>query len=304
MPAARKRARREPAGSFPRLEGMIDTQDVWLVANPSSGSNDDDALEALSHHCQSAGLCLTRRIAFPEENLPTPAELDAAGLTLIAVFAGDGTINALVDALEGWSGAVLVLPGGTMNLLSLRLHGPRSSEEIVQSVVRGDARRVRLSAVRCDDHIALAGLLVGPATAWGDVREAMRELKLASVVEETVAAMNESTDGVPVRCTDPVAGRAEGYPLLMVTPERGDFSIKAYHAEGMVEYAKQGLAILRRNFRDGPHDDLGNYTTMRIESADGTDIPLLVDGEAVESGASVNLALDECGVDLIATGEG
>lgn len=283
---------------------MIDTQDVWLVANPSSGSNDDDALEALSHHCQSAGLCLTRRIAFPEERLPTSAELDAAGLTVIAVFAGDGTINALARTLEGWSGAVLVLPGGTMNLLSQRLHGPRSSEEIVESVVRGDARRVRLSAIRADDHVALAGLLAGPATAWGDVRESMRELNVAAMVEDTVTAVSESTEGVPVRCTDPAAGRAEGYPLLMAMPQRGNFSIKAYHAEGIIEYARQGLAILRRNFREGPHDDLGNYTTMRIESADGTDIPLLVDGEAVEGGASIRLTLDECGVDLIATGEG
>lgn len=282
---------------------MIDTQDVWLVANPSSGSNDDDALEALSRNCESAGLCLTRRIAFPEEELPTPEELDAAGLRMIAVFAGDGTINALAHALHGWRGAVLVLPGGTMNLLSLRLHGPRSSEEIVQSVVRGDARRVRLSAIRCDNHIALAGLLAGPATAWGDVREAMRELNVSAMVEETVAAMNESTEGVPVRCTEPAAGRTEGYPLLMLTPEKGHFSIKAYHAEGIVEYARQGLAILRRNFRDGPHDDLGNFTSMRIESADGTDIPLLVDGEAMQSGASVSLSLTECGVDLIATGE-
>ncbi len=282
---------------------MIDTQDVWLVANPSSGSNDDDALEALSHHCESAGLCLTRRIAFPEEALPTPAELDAAGLTVIAVFAGDGTINALARALEGWGGAVLVLPGGTMNLLSLRLHGPRSSKEIVDSVVRGDMRRVRLSAIRADGHIALAGLLAGPATAWGEVRESMRELNVAAMVEDTVTAVSESTEGVPVRCIDPAAGRPEGYPLLMVTPQRGSFSIKAYHAEGIVEYAQQGLAILRRNFRDGPHDNLGNFTTMRMQSADGTGIPLLVDGEAVRSGATVRLALDECGVDLIATGE-
>ena len=283
---------------------MIDTHDVWLVANPSSGSNDDDALEALSHHCENAGLCLTRRIAFPEESLPTPAELNSAGLSLVAVFAGDGTINALIRALEGWSGAVLVLPGGTMNLLSLRLHGPRSSEEIVESVVRGDARRVRLSVVRIADRIALAGLLAGPATAWGDVRESMRELNVAAMVEDTVTAVSQSTEGVPVRCTDPAAGRPEGYPLLMVMPQHGNFSIKAYHAEGIVEYAQQGLAILRRNFREGPHDDLGNYTTMRIESADGTDIPLLVDGEPIKSGASVRITLDECGVDLIATGEG
>jgi len=281
---------------------MTEPQNIWLVANPASGSNDEDALNALSDRCERAGLCLTRQIAFPDEDLPTPAELDAAGIGTVAVFAGDGTINALVTALDGWGGAVLVLPGGTMNLLSIRLHGPRSSEEIVDAVVTGDARRVRLSTVRCGDHMALAGLLAGPATAWGDVREAMRDLDVPAMVGETVEAVSESTEGAHVHCTEPAAGRAKGYPLLMLTPEDGNFSVKGYYAEGIVDYARQGLAILRRNFREGPHDDLGNFTTMLATGDNGTAIPLLVDGERQDGAAQLRFTLGTCGVDLIATG--
>ena len=99
---------------------------VWLVSNASSGSNDDAALAALEDGCGRHGFHVAQRTVFPEQDLPTPAVLDAAGIDRVAVFAGDGTINTLIAGLAGWSGAVLVLPGGTMNLLYHRVHGDRA----------------------------------------------------------------------------------------------------------------------------------------------------------------------------------
>ncbi len=291
---------------------MTDTANIWLVANPASGSNDEEALKALKSQCEERGLCLTRRIAFPREDLPTPAELDEAGIGIVAVFAGDGTINALITALEGWRGAVLVLPGGTMNLLSIRLHGEKTSSQIVDDVSRGATRRVRPAIVRCEAGTALAGLLVGPATAWGDVREAMRDIDIPGFVGETIAAVEKSTAGEMVRCVEPPAGSPDGYPLLMFTPEGlnevggadGHFSLKAYHADNVGDFMKQGLAIMRRNFREGPHDDLGNFEAMTLESAEGGALALLIDGEAAEISATARFETATCGVDLIATARG
>jgi diacylglycerol kinase family enzyme len=83
--------------------------------------------------------------------LPTPAALDAAGIGLVAVFAGDGTINSLIESLAGWSGAVLVLAGGTMNLLYHRLHGERTTDEVIAAAARGK------SALRRPGVIPLSG---------------------------------------------------------------------------------------------------------------------------------------------------
>lgn len=291
---------------------MMERQDIWLVNNPASGSNDQDALDALTGQCDEAGLCLTRRIAFPDDDLPTPGELDDASIRTVAVFAGDGTVNALVTALQGWGGAILVLPGGTMNLLSQRLHGPRSSDEIVRSLVRGEAVRVRPSIVHCMTDgrrfnkpagTALAELLAGPATAWSDAREAFRDRKLVEVVEEALEAAAQSIEGVRVHCTDPATGREDGYPLLAVAPQGDRLSVRAYHADKFLEYAQQGMAILGHRFREGPHDELGKFSEMLIESADGSAIPMLVDGEPLEGSASVRFVLADCAVDLIATGE-
>ncbi len=52
------------------------------------------------------GFRVERTVRFPDEALPTPTELEAAGVGLVAAFAGDGTVNASVLALSGWSGAV------------------------------------------------------------------------------------------------------------------------------------------------------------------------------------------------------
>ena len=51
------------------------------------------------------------------------AELDAAGIKRLAIFTGDGSLNAAITNLYGWGGKILVLPGGTMNLLCKRLNG-------------------------------------------------------------------------------------------------------------------------------------------------------------------------------------
>ena len=90
---------------------------AWLIVNASSGSNTPVALEELQTALGDRGIAVERRIDFPGDELPDPAALDAANVPLLVIYTGDGTLNAALARLGGWSGAVLVLPGGTMNLL-------------------------------------------------------------------------------------------------------------------------------------------------------------------------------------------
>lgn len=110
------------------------------------------------------GWKVDRVIAFPEGDLPNPAALDAADVGVLASYTGDGSVNTLINHLNGWGGSVLVLPGGTMNLLSRRLHRELDVAAILDIVAGGGARARRPVCVRCDASLALAGLLVGPGT--------------------------------------------------------------------------------------------------------------------------------------------
>lgn len=283
---------------------MSERTPIWLVANAGSGSNTPAALKALQDSCGRHGFEVARLVDFPEQPLPTPAQLDAAGIGTLAVYAGDGTVNSCVTGLYGWRGAVLVLPGGTMNLLALQLHGNAAVEQIVSCAASGGAMRVRPQVARTAHGDALAGLLAGPGTAWYQVREAMRLADVAGMVAGAGEALAETTGGAMLHCRAPALGRASGYPLVELTPGEWGLQIDAYHAESAVDYLKQGWAMLRRQFREGPHDRLGLTGKVTLEAEDGGSIGLLIDGEPADGGAREEIAVARCEVDLLATGHG
>ncbi|WP_066557945.1 diacylglycerol/lipid kinase family protein [Croceicoccus bisphenolivorans] len=274
---------------------------TWLVVNPDSGSYDRAAFDALCDCCTDQAIDLDRVIRFPKEDLPSADELDAAGIDLVTIFTGDGTINALVTGLYGWGGSVLILPGGTMNLLSIRLHGDVSAEEIVCRVASGQARAERPAVVRSGKGDALAGLMVGPGTAWNDVREAMRQGDILAMAGGAAEALGESTGGTRVRVVDPAIGKEEGYPLIVMTPEGEKMSVAAYHSETVGEYAQQGVALVKRDFREGPHDDLGTFEAMTMDSAANEPLKALIDGEPATLPARARFAIVPCEVDLLVT---
>jgi len=280
---------------------MSDPRPIWLVNNASSGSNDDAALAALDRCCGEHGFRVAHRTVFPAQDLPTPAILDAAGIDRVAVFAGDGTINTLIASLAGWSGAVLVLAGGTMNLLYHRLHGERSLEQVVAAAASGETAMRRPGVIRCPFGDAYAGMLAGPGTSWGRVREAMREANVVELAAGTVQAIEQTLTGDQIACAEPAFGRPEGYPLVMLTPFDDGIEVEAYHAETAGQYLEQAWALLKRNFREGPHEVLGKADRVRLVSTEGKPFGLLVDGEQAEAAPEVEFRLAACEVDLLAT---
>lgn len=283
---------------------MTKARPLWLIANPASGSNTPAAIEALESCCGDHGFALDRRIAFPDEPLPDAAALDAAGIATLAIYAGDGTVNAAVTGLYGWSGEILVLPGGTMNLLAKRLHGDSPTETIVERVGAGAARAVRPNVARTAHGDALAGLLAGPGTAWYAVREAMRDADIAGMAESASQAFAETTGGSMLHCATPRLGREEGYPLIEITPGQWGMQADAYHAENPGEFIQQGWALLRRQFREGPHDRLGLIDRLTVADGEDGPIGLLIDGEPAQGGPREEFTVAACEVDLLATENG
>jgi diacylglycerol kinase family enzyme len=280
---------------------MTAKQRIWLVANRASGSNDEQAAAELKQSCSEAGLGVERAIRFPDDPLPDAWSLEAAGIGLVAVFAGDGTVKALIGALAGWGGAVLVLPGGTMNLFYRRLHGEREAGEVMRLAAVGAARRVRPRVIGCRAGTALADLLAGPGTRWYEVREAMREADVLGIANGAARALGETLATPGIACRAPARGRQEGYPLAMLTPTDAGIRIAGFHAGTPGEFVKESWAVLRRRFREGPHDDLGLAEQVTLASTAGEPFGMLLDGEKAEATAEAVFRLVPCAVDLLAT---
>lgn len=270
---------------------------LWLLVNAASGSNSAEAVSAVQAGFAAAGRspALVRDIA---EGLPARHALEQAGVGTLAVFAGDGTITAAATALEGWAGALLPLPGGTTNLLARALHGERPAPEIAAAAAR--LVRTRRTCIRTACGPALAEVLAGPGARWSEVREGLREGAVGEVAGTAVAAIRESMTGPMVRLVAPALGHPEGYAGLLLSPTGAGMAVAGYRADGPGDLLAHGMALLRRNFREGPHDALGLHEEVQCRAADGaTPIALMIDGERRDGGAAELFSLAPFALDLL-----
>lgn len=279
---------------------------VWLVCNPSSGSNDDRAVAELTRSFSEAGFHIDRLVHFPDDPAPTPDDLAQAQVDVLAVFGGDGTTHSVVTTACGWRGAVLVLPGGTMNMLAKRMHGDVPAPEIVGKLAGVPLRCIRPNVVSSRHGTGLTGVLAGPGTVWNEVREAMRSANILDFVASAREAISQSANGPKVVCSDGDgatvdATREEGYAAITVVPREDGLRANGYYAETLADYAGQGIALLNRDFRNGPHDPLGTHRTLRLVCPTGEPMGLLIDGEPFDGGVEEIFEIGSCGVDLVTT---
>lgn len=286
-----------------RFASMAHSDTTWLIYNGSSGSHDDEALQALVAAFGDAGLAPDRVIDC-KDGTPTVAEANTAGVGLIAIHGGDGTLSRTIGGLEGFGGQVLPLPGGTFNLLSREIFGERDPLDIVGLLGSGALSVNRRTCIRGEGVLALCELLAGPGAKWADVREEMREANIGEVIAKGWDAAATSTVGPMVALTQPPAGREEGYAGLRFCPRAEGIAIQGYGADGLGDYVQQGLAILKRDFREGPHDKLGQSRSVACQSLDNEAVPLMVDGERSEGGTALSFSLDSLDVDLLGIADG
>lgn len=273
---------------------------LWLVVNAASGSNAPAVVEQLIEV-----LTPDRTVRFPDDALPDKATLEAAGVATLVVFTGDGTANSQVRALlgrdgGGWDGEVLILPGGTQNLLAKSLHGSDCTAEAIIATYRDGALvRTTHSAVETSQGPALVEVLAGPGATWADVREGVRDLDIATIASALGEAVRNTANGAPVRVTAPAVGKPEGYRALRIDAAEGTLTIDGYDAQGIGDVAAQGVAMLvKRDFREGPHDKLGTCDVLTCAS--DAPIALMIDGERFDGGVEERFACITLPVNFLA----
>ncbi len=233
------------------------------------------------------------------DGFPDPQELERDGVALLVVFTGDGTANSVVSGLEGWIGKILVLPGGTANLLCRSLHGECDAAAIVAKLRQ--MRPLRRPCIRTSQGIGLIEVLAGPGATWSDVREELREGNLPGVAASSLTAIRQSTTGPLVAVVSPPLGKADGYSGVRLEVAAEGMVVEGYGVETVADYLKQGVALLRRDFRQGPHEDLGVEQEIVCRSLGEDPIELMIDGERRTGALEERFSLAELAVDLLAS---
>ena len=99
----------------------------------------------------------------------------ASGAGVVAVYGGDGTVMEVAAGLVGTDTPMLILGGGTGNLVASELRLPTSLERACELVCRDSFRTRRIDVGMMGDHPFL--LRIGCGIEVGVVQEATRELK-------------------------------------------------------------------------------------------------------------------------------
>jgi len=281
-----------------RRSGMDTAPHPWLIVNSASGSYSEEAVASVREALGRGDGASVRAFDCRSDELPGRTELERAGIGLLAVFAGDGTISRHLVRLEaeGWSGAVLPLPGGTQNLLATVMFGSLSATEIAAMSADGQLVETHRHCLRCEGHTALAEILCGPGARWADVREDMREREMGEAAAKSLDITREAASGALVRLIEPARGREEGYPGLHFALPDGAMTIRGYRMVNLGDWVRQGWAIVTRDFREGPFDELGTSAHARIAAVEGGAIDLMIDGERERAGAEVAITREPFGL--------
>lgn len=270
-----------------------------LVCNNQSGSHDAAVESQIVAALAKAGMPLVRRYGLPDDDLPTADQLIADKADLLIVWTGDGTINAAADIDPKWGGALLALPGGTLNLLSKSLHGDRDPVTILRDAIGPSAKRRTISTLRYhgeqDRRHALITILAGPATRWAEVRETMRQDGLMSATREAPEALDDMMNGAGVR----LQGSDIAFPAIILTPKASGIDAHGVLADTSLDIIRHGLAWLNGDFRDGPSLGLIHAPEIVLES--DAPIRLEFDGELAEVPSPARFSLAESSMAFVTT---
>lgn len=266
-----------------------------LICNTQSGGHDEAVREQIEMLCRDHGTPLVATFALPDGDIPDATQLKLQRIDLLLVWTGDGTINAAATQAAGWDGAILVLPGGTLNLLSKALHGDRSAPEILTDTLQGKMRRSTIPTIRSDTGTAFITVVAGPATRWAEVRETMRQDGIIEASRAAPEALDEMMNAPGVR----VGADGKTYPAVILTPTPTGIRADGILTEGTGDVLRHGLAWLGGDFRDGPSEAIATGVTLVLES-DET-ICLEFDGELGEMASPARFSIGTSAVDFVAT---
>ena len=194
---------------------------AWLIENPVAGQDNwTEQIAAARTTLQEAGWQVEmKQTAGPGDATQFAREAVAAGIAVVVVAGGDGTVN---EALQGLAGqrrtALAVLPGGTVNVWATELGAAEHEPDIAQRIARG--RRQTVDLGRVNDHYFLMMASIGfDATASAAVADStpLTWLKrLAGPVAYGLAALRTATHFRGRRVTIEIDGVSVTRRLLML----------------------------------------------------------------------------------------
>jgi YegS/Rv2252/BmrU family lipid kinase len=229
----------------------------------------------------------------------------AAGVQLVVICGGDGTVMACLGALAGTDVPVAVVPLGTGNLLARNLGVPTQFADALAVAVNGIDRRIDLGRVGDQPFAVMAGTGFD-AAMMADATEDMKRFAgwpayVASGfrhLSDPVMRVRLRIDGDPPlrRPARTVlvgnVGRLQGGLELLpdAAADDGLLDVVIVAPRTLRDWIRVAWRVVRRDRTRDPHLERFRGRSVLVE-ADRI-VPRQMDGEVIDDGRSLNVRIE------------
>lgn len=264
---------------------------VRAVVNTKSGSADATSPDRLRAILAARGIEST--IVAPEPDGMAGAISTAVRQApdVLIVLGGDGTARGAAEIAGPNGPPLILLPGGTMNILPKALYGERAWPEALEAALdRGVVRD--LPGAKAGEHLFFVAGIFGSPALMAPARELVREGKIGAALTRARIAFRKAfakrlrarRDNSPMSKIEaaavlcPLISRVDGARLETALLDPSD-TLSAF---------RLGIGALTGSWRNDPNADFQACATTEIFSRH--EVPAVLDGETVSLPAQVKIA--------------
>ena len=229
----------------------------------------------------------------------------AAGVQLVAICGGDGTVMACLGALAGTGLPVAIIPLGSGNLLARNLAIPLELDDALDVAVNGEDRRIDLGRVGDRPFVVMAGMGFD-AAMMADTTESMK--RFAGWPAYVVSALRHLRDpvmrvqlridgGPPLRRSARTVlvgnvGQLEGGLELLpdAVADDGLLDVVVVAPRTLRDWLRVAYRIVRRPHTEDRHLERFRGQAISIE-ADRV-APRQMDGEVIADGSGIEARVE------------
>ncbi|MBU6373209.1 MAG: NAD(+)/NADH kinase [Alphaproteobacteria bacterium] len=265
---------------------------IVALVNPKSGSVGAGALDTLRARASSAGLLVEARIVERDWASAVRAAASRAP-DAIAILGGDGTARCAAQAVDGRAPPLLLLPGGTMNMLPRALYGDLAWPEVIEAVAaRGVA--TTLHGAEADGRAFFVAAIFGTPALAQPAREAARDGRFGLAAARLRRAMARAFRvKIAARTRYKVLRRAEAVavlaPAVSALEHARKLEIAAVSAQSLADGARLGFRALFGDWRADEATAITEAASVDLVSL--RPIPATLDGEAERFDRRVRVTL-------------
>lgn len=250
-----------------------------VLFNPKAGSVGPGDREKLVQALADAGVAHHEIV--PVEHMSRRFFARAKKFDVIIVLGGDGTARAAAELSDRNGPPLMLLPGGTLNILPHALYGDRAWPEALKDGLEfGEV--TRLTAGRANGEAFFVAALFGAPTLMAKAREAMRAGRVLAAWRRFNHALKRSfTRSLRARADREPMQRAEAIGILCPSFSGGIHSDSLewvrLDAKHILDLARVSVRALTAGWRNDASVEIRACRSSDIVSL-GT-IPATLDGE-------------------------